>query len=912
MGEPGLPAPEMLCLNVSVDGRAVELAGVVPDGDKLQDEHGREAFARLVGLLLAGPEMIASGAVGPWLDRVRRETHMYARDADGEWLSLGRGPGRTRTPAEVPAATPLLAALATNPAPVVAGITPSADEARARARTWAEAMGRGGWRNMAGRAKGNELGIEVLAEVAYKHPDGPRQRCAYVLTGDPRVPEALWWRSDQLYDWRKFDFLVDLRGLDDPRLPVDAPSGDASTRAAKAVDILARTAPSAGDRAGAMSVLRALTTVASVHERGWNLPNRVSVFGDFAGRPRPAARDLDEVTAALRDSPEDGELWLETGFAAYGAHLLHVADTAFRRATDLGAGGGTPRLWRAWLSIHHDPHGALREWEVSATEGGVTGAARHMQAYVHDVLLHDPDTALEHYAQATADDSGRAYVWIKRGELLLRESRYDEAVQVFTEALERHADGPLWHWLGYTRLLIGETEAAMDCLEQAVRLRPGMVREIVDDKDLAPLSDHPRFQALPGLAEEYEGPYHRAVRANLRPDGANAAPRLDPVAVERLRDTYCNYEPRPVEPTRLCHSVTDPALRAILTDVGLPGRMGTFMVDHKIAYGDDRAPRRYRADQIRGRGGMPDGWGGLLELGTFYERPYGDNDEVAVDGETGEVFVTQYDRGLRYLAPDVGTFLAALCEDAGERELRIAPGGLGRLDNMSGIQDGRLHLVVEGLDGDDRERLLGFLTRHGTLLRRLVLKRGRLTSTEFDFSDFDFSARCPNLHTLDLTGATVNESVFAHPTLEEFTLREGSYKGVRDIRIGTLADADDQDGALLRRVFFEDCVVEADTLLVGPYARLEAFTNVIDEDYGGVFPEHLEFADCEDLGEIYINADAACWELTLRGHLPKLYEIKQDATPYGRFTSTVADASAKDEARYRRLIKRGKDFTKRW
>ncbi|MEU6712794.1 hypothetical protein ABZ897_15040 [Nonomuraea sp. NPDC046802] len=114
------------------------------------------------------------------------------------------------------------------------------------------------------------------------------------------------------------------------------------------------------------------------------------------------------------------------------------------------------------------------------------------------------------------------------------------------------------------------------------------------------------------------------------------------------------------------------------------------------------------------------------------------------------------------------------------------------------------------------------------------------------------------------------------------------------------------------RVFFEDCVVEADTLLVGPYARLEVFTDVIDEDYGGVFPEHLEFADCEDLGEIYINADAACWELTLRGHLPKLYEIKQDATPYGRFTSAVVDASAKDETRYRGLIQRGQGFTKHW
>ncbi|WP_126639024.1 tetratricopeptide repeat protein [Embleya hyalina] len=889
----------MLRLDVCVDGRAVEFAGVVRDGRAFIDEAGFETFGRLVDLLLAGPEMIAAGAAGPWSDRIRRETHMYVREAGGEWLSLGRGPGRTRTPAEDPRATPLLAALTTDHAPVVAGTTPAADEPRARARAWAETMRRGGWRAVVRRTKRGELGLEVLAEVARKHPGVPRQRCAYVLTGDPRVPEALRWRSDELYtSWSKFDFLVDLRGLDDPRLPADAPLDDpAAARAAKAADVLAGTAP------GAMDTLRALTTVASVYERTWEPTRPVFVVRTFRGLPNPPARPLDEIVTMLQGNPDDGALWLETGFAAYDACLLHVTDTAFRRATELGAGGGLPRLWRAWLSCRHDPHRALRESDVAATEGGVTGAARHLQAHVHEALLRDPDTALGYYAQATADGSGSVGAWIDHGALLLRRSRHDEAIRVFTEALEQHPDGRLWHWLGYARLMAGETDAALDCVEQALRVRPGMVREIVDDNDLAPLREHPRFRALPALAEEYAGPYHRAVRAGLRPDGERTPPRTDPAAavaaVERLRDTYSNYEPCVVEAKRLGDGTIDPTLRAVLAKVGLPRYMGTFHVAHEITHGD-QALQRYSG------GENPDGWGGLSQLGSFYEDPYRG---VAVDGETGEVFVTRHDRPPTYLAPDVATFLATLCEEAGEHEWRIAPNGLDRLDDVSGIGAGRLRLIVDGLDEVDRARLILFLKRHGALLYHLEMKRFGFTRT--DFSGFDFAAHCPNLRVLNLRGATVDESVFAHPALERFALEEGHYRGARDIRVGTFVDVDGRDGTRLREISFRDCVVEADTLLVGPHARLVDFRNVLDEDYSEAFPGRLEFAGCEDLHRIHINA-VTYWELTLRGHLPRLREVEQDATPYGAFTSTVVDASAKDEARYLRLIKKGTDFTKYW
>lgn len=918
LDEPGFPAPEMLRLTVRLDGspeadgegdRVIELAGVVPSEDK---DRGTW-FGGFVELLLAGPAMIASGAAAPWLDRIRRATKTYAREAGGEWLSLGRGPGRTKTPAEDPAATPLLAALTTDPAPVVAGVTPAAEGPRQRARMWAEAMNREGWRAAPRRANRRDLAVEVLAEFTFKHPDGPRQRCAYVLTGHPRLPEALWWRSDQPYYWlRKSDLLVDLCGLDDPELPGRVVNADPAAKALQLAEILVRTAPRVGDREGAMSALQALTTVASVHDRGWKLPDPVYVFDQPTRLPRTAARPLAEAVAALNGAPEDGELWLETGFAAYDARLPHMANVAFQRAAALGAGGGMPRLWHASLLIHHDPHGALRELDVAAADGEVTGAARHLQAVIHERVLGNPQAALESFAQATAEDPDYADGWISRGLLMLRNGMRDDAAQVFTAALERHSRGVLWYSLACVHALNGESDAALDGVERAVRLEPKLVRGIRRDEDFSAIRDHPRFEALSALAAEFEAPYHRAIRAALRPDGRDhTAPPMDAeaalAAVERLRDTYSNYVPSQVEPTRLRPAVSEPLLRSILTAVGLPSSMGAFTVDYDLS-NPEGAPRQHEGKSFYD-GTVPDGFGGLFILGRLGESGL-DETHVTVDGETGELFLTGRDHSVRYLAPDLATFLVDLCEDAGERQWQIAPGGLDRLDDVSEIRDGRLGLVVEGLDSDDQERLLGFLTRHGALLHHLTVKRFHLTHA--DYSDFDFAARCPNLRSLDLHGPTVNESVFAHPTLERFSLKEGYYKGKRDIRIGTRADADGRDGARLRGVSFADCLVEADTLVVGPYSVLQTFNNSIDEDYGGVFPEHLEFAGCEDLRSIYINADAAYWELTLRGHLPKLKEISQDANPYGGFTSTVVEASPADEARYERLIKRGKDFTKRW
>ncbi|MEQ4724170.1 hypothetical protein [Nonomuraea sp. B19D2] len=196
-----------------------------------------------------------------------------------------------------------------------------------------------------------------------------------------------------------------------------------------------------------------------------------------------------------------------------------------------------------------------------------------------------------------------------------------------------------------------------------------------------------------------------------------------------------------------------------------------------------------------------------------------------------------------------------------------------------------------------------FLRMHGRLLHKLTI--GRYKFTTADFGGLDFAASCPNLRELAIHGGLVNASVFTHPVLEKLHLRESEYKGgVQDIRLDT--------GSRLRDLPFEDCLVHAESLYVGPASPLSTFHNGIDEDYGGVFPERLEFDSCPNLRDIHINADAAVWHLTLCGCLPNLSNVQQDASPYGSYTYAVEDALPGDKKHYMSLIKRGKDYTKRW
>jgi len=128
-------------------------------------------------------------------------------------------------------------------------------------------------------------------------------------------------------------------------------------------------------------------------------------------------------------------------------------------------------------------------------------------------LVHLPDPAIRR--AAVARDAGttilaigalpgaafRPLGWEVNGEVLalFDEERYADAKQLLTGALDEYGEQDLLLYnLACAEARLGETEAAMDHLATAVRLRPRFTDDARADPDLAPLHQLPRFGELVG------------------------------------------------------------------------------------------------------------------------------------------------------------------------------------------------------------------------------------------------------------------------------------------------------------------------------------------------------------------------------------------------------------------------------
>ncbi|MFG2002742.1 tetratricopeptide repeat protein [Spirillospora sp. NPDC048911] len=891
-GGDGLPDRELLCVTWEPAGRRISFAV----GFENTSRHtGGDWFERIADLALAGPAMVAAGAVVPWLDRVRHETPVWVREATGPWWPLGGGVGRRKAdgPGEdlQPLVTTLLGSLTAEPRP----------ETQRRAARTLDSLRDAGWRDTTARAATKpEPGLRVLWMAALSGPAKVRHHIAYVLTGDPELPEALWWRcafpetaGTVAETW---NLMIDVTGATGPELPFD----DHDDQLEEMLALIRRSAPDLLAGEPFDRLCQGLVAAAAVHYwRGqrWTLA-RMRFGEDVKVAPsRDTGLTLEEAAAEVRAHPDDGDRWLAAGFAAVKAQLPHLAVTTFGKAAELGVAGGLPLMCRGWLRRYLNPHAALDDLERAAAGGGVTGESHRLRGLVLNWVIGDVEQSIAAFTRGTTEDPAHVTCWAWRGLILAKSGRAAEAVEVLTEATELHADGELWYFLGYAQMLTGEHGPALDSLEQAVRLSPWLANEIVEDLDLHPLRTDPRFARLPELAAAAETTYHRNARAAVRPPGP------PPTAQGDLADLTTIFEMRGVHPRRLDDhklpgEIAEPRLRSLLREVGLPRAADGFELDLE-AYSETLRP--YELGGHRGLPGdrLPPGLGdGLYILGRL-----DDGGEAAVDGATGEIYRVSPDHTLTYLAPTLGAFLLPRVLPPGEHVWHIRPGRLDRLDDVTGIEEGKVALLAEELPEVELARLMEFLSEHGRLLDKLTIRSYRFTTV--DLSALDLAASCPNLRYLAVRDGLVNASVFTHPALEELYLRESEYKGeVRDIRLDT--------GSRLRVLSFEDCVVHADSLYAGPGSPLSKFHTGIDEDYSGAFPERLEFDNCPDLYDIHVNADAAVWHLTLRGSLPKLSNVQQDANPYGSFTSSVEGATPGDRKHYLSLIKRGKDYTKRW
>ncbi|MEV4759595.1 tetratricopeptide repeat protein [Micromonospora sp. NPDC049559] len=891
-GGDGRPDHEHLCFGGESGGHRFTFAVSFADPHRRSDiaKYRRSDIAKRA---LHGPDAVAAGAVVPWLDRMRELAGVWVRADAGPWWPLGGGTGSDRVARPSgqvqERVTAWLETLVRDPAA----------EAVGRGERTLEILRGAGWRPAVSRTGKAKPGFRCLAAATSRGPGGAKHRVEYVLMGDARLPEALLWRYELPAvggkPVEKATLLVDVTGAMDPDVPLTV-GGD---RLATVLGVLTREAP-AMETGGSLRARLALLTVAAALRVHWNFSAyragfREELGSGFSTREAPP---LDEAAAAVRAAPNNGARWLAFGLAAVEGDLRHFAVGAFAKAAELDTGNAVPLLWHGWLLRALDRDLALAQLDRAAAAGDMVGLARELQG---DILrLHgDRDAALAAYARATEEDPGHADGWLSHGLHLAKYGRAAEAVRVLTEAAARHPDSRVAYYLGYARLLSGDRDGALDALEDAVRRDPGLASTIVEDADLAPLRGQPRFDALPAFAAAEEAALHRRTRDAVRPTGAapalprNRANDLD--AVMNVRDIFR----RRVDGHRRIHpwGVTHPDTRWFLESVGLPREAGTFRLDRYFDGIGGSALREYHPDDPHGRlygaDRVPAGLAGLFVLGELDGGA-----EAALDGRTGEVYRVAEDFSVSWLATDLEAFLLPRCLPDDAWIWRLTTDTVGLLDgpDVARIGAGKLALVVEGLDGSGHERLHAFLRERGELLHCLRVTAN--LAAGLDLTGIDLATCCPKLAELRLRSGTVNESVFHHPALTKLVLRESEYKG-------TIRDLDLDAGSRLSELSLDDCLVHADTLRAGPGSPLRWFRAAIDEDYGFVFPNRLEFDNCPDLSHIDIDFDAGTWELVLRGSLPRLREVSQDARPYGSFTSTVVAATPADKKAYQSMIRKG-------
>ncbi|GAA2429442.1 hypothetical protein GCM10010191_48560 [Actinomadura vinacea] len=330
-------------------------------------------------------------------------------------------------------------------------------------------------------------------------PDGTRWRCAYGPTKAGRcegdIPEGLIFEAEgEVY-------VVDVLGFTDPK-------GMTFDRTAVVLDFLA--AASAGG-SFVRDVLKPLMAHAAVFTERSLQPVGLRGFM-LEDMPRRPSGPLAPAVAAADGSPDR---WLDVAFAALDAKLLHVALAAFDRALAAGAEAGLAELWRGWLLKEADPAEAAAALERAA-DGGMAGPAICLLESIRPV----------DWERATREDPAFLRGWLTRGLRLAKSGRPDDALRVLDEAASLHPGAKVRHYRGYVRSLLGDEEAALDDLAEAIRLEPWITEEILADPDLAGLRRHAGFQRLTGrrAGENEQDPHTTDVLRRIAATVAAQAP----------------------------------------------------------------------------------------------------------------------------------------------------------------------------------------------------------------------------------------------------------------------------------------------------------------------------------------------------------------------------------------------------
>ena len=311
---------------------------------------------------------------------------------------------------------------------------------------------------LAGLLQGRERfaeAAEVLARAGALDPqdaDVPAVRATLLAqAGDFQAAEAEYRRALELDpDHPQAHYglgLLHARYLDRPDLALA--ELEAATRLspgnASAWYLLASTRERSGDAAGAREAAQAALGVDPEHAEAHNLLARLlRQAGDEAGaqaeleRFAELTRQKEEEEARRRDlkaSFDAATLNLRTG-------RLPAAERSLRHVLEIDAGhdGAHAMLAKILLSSGREPDARVH------LERALAARPDYYEYLYLDALLRsrygDGEAALASLARAEADNPGFAEIYNLRGNLLLQEQRYEEAIESYRRALELEPRNP--------------------------------------------------------------------------------------------------------------------------------------------------------------------------------------------------------------------------------------------------------------------------------------------------------------------------------------------------------------------------------------------------------------------------------------------------------------------------------------
>jgi tetratricopeptide (TPR) repeat protein len=125
---------------------------------------------------------------------------------------------------------------------------------------------------------------------------------------------------------------------------------------------------------------------------------------------------------------------------------------------------------------------AIQEYQALGDRAGEQGAIERAWVAIERRLAIDPD-------DSAAYDHGSG--------VLAMLGRKDESRRFIERAVALRPDDPQTHYnAACTAMLSGDHETALDLLERAVALGWSNTRWLMNDNDLVPLHDHPRFKQI--------------------------------------------------------------------------------------------------------------------------------------------------------------------------------------------------------------------------------------------------------------------------------------------------------------------------------------------------------------------------------------------------------------------------------